>query len=446
MSTLSLYTTTFNCGRTPLSTDFFAANLFDALATNLPPDLVVLSLQEIAPLGYSFLGGSLLAPYFSRFGDAVRIAAQEKFGAEVEYETVVVRNVGLTGLMLFARPEVAQKIVWMKTAGVGVGVWEMGNKGAVGARIALEGEGDQDVVLTFVAAHFAPMEDACERRNQDWRDICESLVFENDSRAFSPGQAGDESTRLLSSESDSDDSKQPQEQDQQTLFSPLTRLFFLGDLNYRTSDTAPTDSSHENWPQPGSSLEDPHHYAHLLSHDQLSRERKANRTLHHLSEPEIKFPPTYKYASAAQKHAEHVASLRKSGSTAEGENDVDDDHEVWLWAKHRTPSWCDRILYLPASKPKINSYTALPIQPTSDHRPVALSCSIASSPMKSEVKPPFNLKPDWRERRAAARRYELVVGLAAYLGWTWEGEALLLGTVVGVVGGWLMFRALVGGV
>lgn len=202
MADLSLYTTTFNCGRTLLDTDFFAANLFNALTTNLPPDLVVLSLQEIAPLGYSFLGGSLLAPYFSRFGDAVRIAANKKFGADVEYETVVVRNVGLTGLMLFARQDVAQRISWMKTAGVGVGVWEMGNKGAVGVRVGLrrEGEDGEEVALTFVAAHLAPMEEECQRRNQDWRNICEGLVFESEGATSTTSSEGDgaESAPLLS--------------------------------------------------------------------------------------------------------------------------------------------------------------------------------------------------------------------------------------------------------
>ena len=435
MSNLTLYTTTFNCGRNLLSTTYFASSLFNALKSNLPPDLIVLSLQELAPLGYSFLGGSLLAPYFSRFGDAVRLAAEDKFGAgEVEYETLVVRNVGLTGLMVFVRREVRERVRWVRTAGVGVGVQEMGNKGAVGVRVGLGGEGDdeEEVVLTFVGAHFAPMEDACERRNQDWRSICEGLVFEkSDGTSPSTSSAEDEGAPLLSSSASSNE--------QQTLFSPPTHLFLLGDLNYRTASTAPKPSSHDTWPQPASSPADPHHYTHLLAHDQLTRERSANRTLHHLSEAPIAFPPTYKYASAAQKHAAHVATSQPAMG------DEEEEEHVWLWAQHRVPSWCDRILFYPQSSPKIDAYTALPIQPTSDHRPVALSCSIPFSPATSDVKPPFAVRKDWRERRAAAGRLEVAVGLAAYLGWTWEGEALCAGTVVGLVGGWLVVRALVEG-
>ena len=66
MSDLNCYITTFNCGRELVDVDYFANNLFNGAKTDLPPDFIVLCLQEIAPIGYSFLGGSLLAPYFAR--------------------------------------------------------------------------------------------------------------------------------------------------------------------------------------------------------------------------------------------------------------------------------------------------------------------------------------------------------------------------------------------
>ena len=92
----------------------------------------------------------------------------------------------------------------------------------------------------------------------------------------------------------------------------------------------------------------------------------------------------------------------------------------------------------------MHGYDVLPIQPTSDHRPVALSCSVPDGPVDASARAPFEVRKDSREARAAARRYEFVVGLAAYLGWTWEGEALLLGTIVGLGGGYLVLRALIG--
>lgn len=162
MTDLSCHIVTFNCGRTRIDIDLFAASLFNGVKTNLPPDLIVLCLEEIAPIGYSFLG--LTAAYLTRFQAAIAIAAAEKFDG-VQYERVVGEQVGMTAIMLYAREGVKEQIQWVQKARVGVGVWEMGNKGAVGARIGL-GETGEETVMTFVAAHLAPMEDACERRNQ----------------------------------------------------------------------------------------------------------------------------------------------------------------------------------------------------------------------------------------------------------------------------------------
>lgn len=129
MTDLNCYIATFNCGRKLIDVDYFANNFFAALTTNLPPDLVVLALEEIAPIGYSFLGGSFLAPYFSRFTVAIHAAAAKRFEIEDEYRTTIVRNVGLTAVMVFSKSSIQDRIRWIETAGVGVGVWDMGNKG-----------------------------------------------------------------------------------------------------------------------------------------------------------------------------------------------------------------------------------------------------------------------------------------------------------------------------
>lgn len=90
-----------------------------------------------------------------------------------------------------------------------------------------------------------------------------------------------------------------------------------------------------------------------------------------------------------------------------------------------------------------HGYTALPLQPTSDHRPVALSVTVPRRATASVIESPFPLDPRWRERRAAARRREIVVGVLAFLVLTREGNAMLVGVVAGVVGGWCLIRALV---
>ena len=89
------------------------------------------------------------------------------------------------------------------------------------------------------------------------------------------------------------------------------------------------------------------------------------------------------------------------------------------------------------------SYSCLPIQPTSDHRPVALAVQLNLEDAKvpdsiTSYRQPFSLDTEWRHRRTTARRRELVVGVGAYLGLTWEGRGLMLATVIGLIGIWLV--------
>jgi hypothetical protein len=103
---------------------------------------------------------------------------------------------------------------------------------------------------------------------------------------------------------------------------------------------------------------------------------------------------------------------------------------------------------LPA-KIRVHKYNTLPLLATSDHRGVALSLSI---PLKAVVTPnpsedlrdvpPFATDPEWKAKRDAARRKELAVGIAAYLTLTWEGNGLLLASVIGVLGSWLVLSSL----
>jgi hypothetical protein len=428
MSNLTAHITTFNCGRALPSTSHLANELFSK-STALPPDLIVLCLQEIAPIGYAFLGGSFLAPYFSQISTIVHHAVSKRFESTVDYTPLLVRNAGMTALMVFAKSDVKDKIRWIETAGVGVGMYEMGNKGAVGARLGFAGDDDETVPVTFVSAHLAPMEDQCERRNADWQSICEGLVF---TRATDDSTRNDEDSQpLLNSTSDDSHDKITEH----TLFSPLSHVFFAGDLNYRTADMPPSTTDHQIWPHPTS---DPNHpsYRDLWANDQLNRELRNKNTLHFLTEAAVNFPPTYKYSNAAKEAAKHGKPLPSGGNN---------EQQTWPWAKHRVPSWCDRVLFLAAGKADIDvhSYDALSVQPTSDHRPVTLSVTIPlrKPEVAADFKLPFSMRRDWRERRAAARRYEVLVGIASYLALTWEGEAVLAATIVGILGGYVALRA-----
>lgn len=447
---------TFNCGRELVKPEVFSRHLVDVLQGNPSPELIILSLQEISPIAYAFLGGSFLVPYLDRLRHAVALAAKELSNSR--YISLITRNVGMTVIMAFVQEELAGHIRWMETGGVGVGVHEMGNKGAVGLRIGWAVE-DETMEMTFVAAHLAPMEDAVKRRNQDWRDVVERLVFTPvDLKAVRIAKRA-QVTRAANGEDEPllpgsvDNASEPTT----GIYTPTSHFFLAGDLNYRTCSTSPSADDHTSWPQPAN-VTHSQHYSNLLHVDQLAIEKKAKRTLHGLEEASIDFPPTYKYSDTGRLYAEREEQLASAGYGRR--NTV--PKEEWHWAKHRWPSWCDRILYLdlprwmklvdPTAKIQILRYTALPLMSTSDHRPVVLSLSLPLKPIPPpteevtdgdvRVKPPFPIDPTWRERRAAARRKEIVVGLSAYITLTWEGRGVLIAILVGALGGWAVIRSM----
>ncbi len=410
MADLNIYLLTFNCARTLIQPHKFAPHIFDALPEHVStPDIIVLSLQEVAPIAYSFLGGSYLTPYLNAFQDAIQLVAND-------HVNIVTRNLGLTAIMIFAKD--TTRLSAIQTAGVGVGLQAMGNKGGVGIRFMFD-----ETQMTFVAAHLAPMEDALRRRNEDWKNIVRGMVFKSEEKGRRDEH--DEDVPLLQSFGGQDGSEHG-------MYSPRSHLFVAGDLNYRVSEAKPTPDDVKVFPQPTDDVDSPIHFFNLLKKDQLLQQLENKNTLHGLSEAKIQFPPTYKLLE------------NKEGN---------DNH--WNWATHRWPSWCDRILYLelPTWIPErmtIHKYDALPQLETSDHRPVVLSLAV---PLKAIPKPagdqdgvrsrpPFQTEPAWELQRARARKKEIAVGLAAYLTLTWEGNGLLIAMIFGGLGGWLVFRSL----
>jgi hypothetical protein len=405
----------------------------------------------VAPIAYSFLGGSFISPYLQKVEDAVRIAANNHSGhsavEEQHYERLLVRAVGMTVGMLFVKSSIAERVKWVQCAGVGVGHWEMGNKGACGIRIGID-----DTELTFVAAHLAPMEGEVLRRNQDWENIVRGLVFEEVKTSSTSRSKivmdGSEREPLLSQ---SDASRAADT----GLYKPRNTIFFGGDLNYRTSLKSPDPDAHKTYPQPADydsqspsnttariSIKD------LLARDQLVQERLAGRTIHGFSEMPINFSPTYKYDNDAIAAPGPDVIPKPADANLPGEAPIEGE-EVWRWAKHRWPSWCDRILYLPASGLEGHVYTSLPLMASSDHRPVALSVTLHPDVAAEEQgskdlrnHPPFRLNPDWKARRAAARRRELLVGITSYLTLTMEGNVILIALFGGGIAGYLMLRTL----
>merc|ERR1712093_441782 len=389
---ISLYILTFNCGKALIDVDAVASQLFLGLSTPKLPDILVLSLQEIAPIPHCLIGGSFLVPYFSRFHQAVEKASRNAAGTT-------------------------------------------GNKGAIGVRFTYHGNGTS-TELAFVAAHLAAMESDLERRNEDWKNIVRGLVFSSksvDRKNIETATSAEERPLLSISPRDA------------SIFKPTSHLFFAGDLNYRTSIMSPSPTDHQNtFPQPHHDESSPQHFSKLFENDQLNQERLAGRTCHGLTEAPVTFPPTYKY------------------NPKEPFLTPDEDLSRWHWAKHRWPSWCDRILFLevpswvkryhPEANIVIHKYSALPLWPTSDHRAVALDASVPLLPIPApeedeqgddpRIHPPFEVNIDWRAKRDRARVLELVTGFAMYFTTTLEGGGVSVAMVLGAVGAFFAIRAM----
>jgi hypothetical protein len=260
------------------------------------------------------------------------------------------------------------------------------------------------------------MEDAIQRRNEDFRSIAERLIFVSDHTKPTHDEQSEEAPLLQGSGIGAAHAG---------MYMAKSHLFFAGDLNYRTSLQRPSPEDVKTFPQPTKDPKELRHYSHLLADDQLSQQIKERKTLHGLQEACIDFPPTYKY------HPRDDISL-------------DDDAQQWNWASHRWPSWCDRIFTSPTSI-NVQKYQALPLFGTSDHRPVALSASVPLGAVEDAYGNstiPFSTDPNWRAKRDAARRKEVIYGFLAYLTWTYEGEVLLLASTIGAVGGWLILRSM----
>ncbi|KAG9244297.1 inositol 5-phosphatase-like protein [Calycina marina] len=438
------YIFTFNCGRDYIDVDAFASQFFDGLSRRIIPDLIVICLQEIGPVGASLIGGSHLVPYFSKIHSAVQKAAHDQFPEDEPeqdlYKLMVAKNAGMIGIMVFARDE--DTVENLETGGVGFGKANMGDKAAVGARFTYS-SGKDSTELTFVSAHLAAGEIALARRNEDWKSIVRRLVFS------SMADGGPDTALSGSGEEEVLLSISPQDG---SIFKSTSHLFVAGDFNYRTSILSPAPNDHiEVFPQPHHDKSSPQHYTSLFENDQLNQERAAGRTMHGLIEAQVTFPPTYKY------------------EIKEPFLMPDEDLVKWHWATHRWPSWCDRILYLPIpswvkhehpdAHIRTYRYAALPQQPTTDHRAVTLEVEVPLIPILQptsndvarlvkdrdndpRINPPWTIDMDWKRKQVTARRLELVSGYTTYFTTTGEGVVLLLALIGGAIATVFALRAM----
>lgn len=257
MALLNALVLTYNCCREAVDPEVLARHLSQALPNLTDPEFIAISLQEFAPIAYAFLGGSFTHQYYDRFDEAVKLLASS--WGQTSYLPLIRRNVGMTAIMVFARQGAVDKVCWLEHAGTGVGLWDMGNKGAVGVRLGYAGD-EGTVELTFVAAHLAPMEDNLERRNQDWMNVTKTLVFSPANKEYrrrdGSSDGSFEGDRLLS------DHEGEETRATSGMYHPTSHVFVAGDLNYRTSNTKPGPQDYSSFPKPVERNQ-PSHYSTL---------------------------------------------------------------------------------------------------------------------------------------------------------------------------------------
>jgi len=444
-------------------------------------------------MSYSFIGGYFLNSYYARFEEAVNLASSKFSESDHDdespiittagsslpstYKLVRARNVGMTALLLFVRDPNA--VLSIEEAEVGFGAAQMGNKGAVSMRVLYQVPKGDQTELTFVATHLAAMEWNLPRRNANWATIMRGLTFQDpeeisspkkrrqtdatvdgsvdggDSDADSP-ESAEEAVRLLHDQHHEESLRLQEKLQDISVFKPSSHLFVGGDLNYRIATQSPRPLADFPSLDPDSD----HYYPRYFQLDQLTRERRAGRTLHGLSEAAVRFPPTYKYV------------ILPVDSNTPG-----DDLDVpWVFARHRFPGWTDRILYMDvppwakAQNPdtpdmKVQAYNAMPVVATSDHRPVFLRADVPILDAQAMVPPRKRVtaareewwKPEWDAdprvalpvaidpeawgRREAGRRKEVVAGWSMFLWSTREGALVLATLMVVGLGSWWLWQS-----
>ncbi|GAA5900550.1 phosphoinositide 5-phosphatase INP54 [Sporobolomyces salmoneus] len=341
------------------------------------PDIVAVGFQEMIPLHLALAGFTSTA--LDLHEDKIKLAIErthtktEAGGGGTTYSLISRKSLGGIALLVYSSDQtLTSRLQEVRVATAGCGVFGfMGNKGAVGIRFSLkgeEGEGDSLSSWTFVTAHLAAHQEKVERRNWDWKEIVQRLVFVSE-------KTGKEESLYETG-----------------------HLFVFGDLNYRISLTSPRKLAPHLLSHHISTLVSPlsdssslsSSLSTLLPHDQLHQQLSRQKTLHHLSEAPITFPPTYKF---------------KPGT-----------RETYKDFRKRVPGWCDRILYAVAESEtegfETEMYRSEMDFTASDHKPVTALFNIPSPSSSSlPVKSPYPISPTWRQSQTLGMLLDRLVGL-----------------------------------
>lgn len=392
------------------------------------PDFYAVGFQELIPLHTGFAASGHVAlyntdldirrtvrPHQAVVSGTGMYAPLEEGGGPEGYPLLC--RVDLVGIALFvyareraafsvskatttSARSAAHRVKEIRAAKVGTGLaGVMGNKGGVGVRIvvaAADGKGP-DEVLTFVSAHLAAHDHNVLRRNKDWQQIVQRMVFEPTSVQKLPILQEQSSKPLNPNDMDAlkrqhEKETQPDKRARKT--APLddksytvydtTHLFVFGDLNHRIAlGKSELERARKGDEKAGASSEltkeslfkalEAGDWSTLSEYDQLSYQRLSQppKAFHGLTELPIEkagVPPTYKYVVS---RPDKQTKKKNAGITS----DALEGHTL---NKKRVPGWTDRILW--ASAPardqnaqhgvEVEFYRSIMQYTHSDHKPI----------------------------------------------------------------------------
>ncbi|CAH2096379.1 unnamed protein product [Euphydryas editha] len=311
MDTLRFYFVTWNVATRSPGQDLNSLLDFPSqFNKNKPlPDFYVIGLQEVKSQPQNMLMDSLFTDQWTSMFN--NILCRQGF--------IVAKSIRLQGIILLVYTQIKHvthlrdiEAQYTKT-GLG-GLW--GNKGAVSVRFNIYG-----CSVCLVNCHLAAHEHLLEERIHDYNTIIKEHFYHLT-----------ETSNILYHD----------------------YVFWIGDLNFRVDHPAGRSPSSEEIVAALQKVEKDK-YTSLLKHDQLLAVMESGEAFSEFSEPEIKFPPTYKF------------------------NIGTDDYDL-----KRKPSWTDRILYKVIANNYENitlradliSYNHMPHYIVSDHKPVVAQFNI----------------------------------------------------------------------
>ncbi|CAG8813971.1 37436_t:CDS:1 [Gigaspora margarita] len=481
--TLKVLVGTYNVNKRDINQDLSSWLFPTNSSITDKPDIIVVGFQEFSPFpnafftNSSYLSNTSLSSSIAQYGNKSGfLGSWSKYVSNEEerlerctsliekaifvntkesYTALVKSNfVGLTLFVYVRDKSVTRRILNVEIAKCGVGLLWIGNKGGVGVRVVIDvnafneeqkyedrANDTRELALCFVCAHFAPHSHNTYQRNQDFKSICERLIFANNMYSENTENTDRDSTHeqrenceimMTNMEEDSTPLLSSYHNKQQQYFTIYDSdfLFFFGDLNYRIEL-----EKREGFNNPTltiSSLLDilrTRQHQRIRSCDQLAREIIDGRVLHGFEEGDLNFLPTYKY---------YIGSI----------NEFD--------VRRRTPGWCDRIFYYwrkgddeqisdlnvagtaEQTSPILPiNYMSHPSYTLSDHKPVSALFAITPQHERLVAKSgtsnsPFKIDENRDLKFAFGEASSIIVGCLWWLFGTERGVKVIL--IIGGIG------------